>query len=110
MARFDLENFVSLSSDGESLNLFTARFKDLRFRVNPQAEVIVDARYEANLKTLAYDQYEGDSSLWWIILMYNGLQDPINDIKPGVLLKIPRRTEVIALLEKQVVRQGTIRI
>lgn len=110
MARFDLENFISVSSDGGALNIFSAKFRDIRFKVASQATVVVDARYEANLKTLSYDQYEGDSGLWWAILMYNGLQDPINDVIPGTVLRIPKRSEVIALLESQYSRQGAVRL
>lgn len=110
MARFDIENFMRLTSDGGSLDIFSAKFRDIRFRVGHQSTVVVDARYEANLKTLAYDQYDGDSSLWWAILLYNGLQDPVGDIVPGVVLKIPKRTEIIALVERQEPKSGSVRI
>ena len=110
MARFTIENFMRLTSDGGALNVFSAKFRDIRFKLNSQATVTVDARYEANLPTLSYDQYEGDSSLWWAILLYNGLQHPIHDVVPGVVLRIPKRSDIIALLESQDKKTGSTRI
>jgi nucleoid-associated protein YgaU len=98
MQRFDSANFMSLSADGQDLDIFSARFKDIRFGVPSSVSVEVDSATEANLPGLA-DKYLGDQALWWIILEYNGLVDPIEDITPGTVLRIPERRSVIQYLD-----------
>jgi hypothetical protein len=98
MARFDASNFMSTTPDGTDLDIYTAKFKDIRFSVPASASVEIDASTESNLPYLA-EKYLGDQNLWWIILEYNGLIDPIDDVSPGVTLLIPERRSVIAYLD-----------
>ena len=98
MARFDASNYFPVTSDGLSLNVFDSKTKDIRFALSPSRIVTVDASTEANLPKLAND-FLGDQSLWWLLLEYNGLLDPIQDIFPGQRLLIPERRQVIAFLE-----------
>jgi hypothetical protein len=103
MARFDSSNFMDIKDD--DLDVFSAQFKNIRFKIPVSQIVEVDASTESNLPLLA-EQYLGDQYLWWILLDYNGLVDPIEDIYPGKLLNIPDRRAVIALLDQQQ-NQGT---
>lgn len=99
-----------LTEDQQSFNIFTARFKDLKYRVLEQERVVIDSAFAGNLPGLAY-KYMDDTSLWWTILLFNGLQDPINDVKVGMTLKIPSRTSVISLLEsRNAERANTLRV
>lgn len=98
MARFDLSNFCSLTEDSQDLDLFTAKFKDLALVATTSRFITIDASTEANLPFIA-EKYLGSSSLWWTLLMYNGLLDPIEDISIGRRLSIPSRSSLITLLE-----------
>mgnify|MGYP000376038179 CR=1 FL=1 len=98
MARFDLSNFCSLTEDGQDLDLFSAKFRNLALTSTTSRVITVDASTEANLPYLA-EKYLGTSRLWWAILMYNGLLDPIEDITIGTRLAIPSRSSIITVLE-----------
>lgn len=98
MPRFDSSNFMTVTADGQDLDIFSARFKDLRFGVPGTVTVEIDASTEANLPGLA-DKHLGDQALWWVILEYNGLVDPIEDITPGTVIRIPERRSVIQYLD-----------
>jgi len=48
----------------------------------------VEKKYEEKPHLLGYVFY-GDTGLWWVICLYNGIIDPINEIVEGKLLLIP---------------------
>lgn len=98
MSRFDLSGFCSLTEDGQDLDMFSAKFKNLALVSATSRVITVDATTEANLPYLA-EKYLGSSRLWWTILMYNGLLDPIEDITVGTKLAIPSRSSIINILE-----------
>ena len=70
----------------------------MKFNVPFDKTVIVGKDDEANLPGLAY-RHLGDTALWWVLLEYNGLVDPIKDVVVGLTLKIPQRKSLIAYLE-----------
>lgn len=98
MARFDAVNYMPLTSDGQDNSVFNARFKNMRFNVPVQQTIRLTAADEHNLPGLAF-KYLGDVDLWWVLLEYNGLYDPIADVRAGLVLRIPSRTALISYLE-----------
>lgn len=48
----------------------------------------VEKKYENNPQLLGYVFY-GDTGMWWLICMYNGIIDPIDEIIEGKMLLIP---------------------
>lgn len=48
---------------------------------------------------VAYKFY-GDSQLWWIICLFNGIVDPYTELQAGVKLKVPRLDEVLLYLTR----------
>jgi hypothetical protein len=78
--------------------VFSAKFKNMRFNVPTEKTVALSAADAANLPGLAH-RLLGDKSLWWVLLEYNGLYNPIEDIRPGILLNIPSRSALITYLE-----------
>jgi hypothetical protein len=48
----------------------------------------VEKKYEGKPQLLGYVFY-GDTGLWWIICLYNGIIDPLEEIIEGKLLLIP---------------------
>ncbi len=100
MARFDSINYMELTTDGGALDIFSSRFKNLRFNVPTEKTIILTDADECNLPGLAYT-YLGDESLGWALLEFNGLYDSIKDLKAGVRINIPNRRELITFLETQ---------
>ena len=79
---------VTLMNNTADLDQLNSSYVNLRFGVALATIITVDAAYQANLPGLAYDYY-GDTSYWRAILAFNGLTDPINDIRIGVQLGLP---------------------
>lgn len=48
----------------------------------------VEKKYEGKPQLLGYVFY-GDTGLWWVICLYNGIIDPLEEIIEGKLLLIP---------------------
>lgn len=76
-------------------------YKDLAFAVPCVGTIIVDATYEANLPLVAAHKL-GNPDLWWALLMYNGLVDPIGGVHIGSRLRIPDKASLLAVLNLNV--------
>lgn len=96
---FNQLSYQTLNKDGTP-NLLDTKYRNIRWLLPVYQSVVVNARYESNLPTLSYEIY-GDVSLWWVLLAFNGLTDPIEDVKPGVVLQFPEYSKLIAFLESQ---------
>lgn len=51
--------------------------------------ITVKSKFQSRLDLLSFDLY-GSSAHWWVILLLNRnqLQDPIRDLKPGMVLRV----------------------
>ena len=99
MSRFSISGLMTTTSDGYP-DVWGARFANMRYSVQAVSTITIVSGYEANLPALA-EKYLGDQNMWWILLQYNGLIDPIHDIRIGQVLRIPDRTSLISYLERQ---------
>lgn len=52
-----------------------------------------------NAPLLAYNVYDNED-LWWILLAYNGITDPEDQLLPGTLIKVPAFSEVNSICAK----------
>lgn len=96
--QFSQSNYTKFTSLGDA-DIFKSRFKNLKFRLKRYRTFTVTAGFEANLPGIAH-KFLGNQDLWWTILHYNGLYDPIEQVYIGAVLKIPDRTELLAVLEQ----------
>lgn len=48
---------------------------------------------------IAHKAY-GNSSLWWAILEFNNIRDPLFDIRPGHVFRIPELTRLLEAIQK----------
>jgi len=60
--------------------------------------ITVANKYHMRPDLLAFDLY-GDSSLWWVLVIYNRdiLFDPFNDLLPGIELRVPNNMASIGV-------------
>lgn len=91
-----IDAFADVLPDGLTLNIFDADFRGIE-AVTPYSVVTVDTRWAANLPGLAF-AHLGSQYLWWTLLLFNGLNDPIRDVYPGVTLRIPDRDAMMTFL------------
>jgi hypothetical protein len=61
--------------------------------------IVVDAKFEYRPDLLSYDLY-GNSSYWWVIVLLNRtqLQDPIRDLKPGMVLRVLSKSAINGII------------
>lgn len=62
-------------------------------------EVIVSERYKNRLDLVSYDYY-GTTDLWWLIGLYNNIDDPTNMDEDIIKLMLPSITEITSLLNE----------
>jgi hypothetical protein len=105
MSRFNASFYYPVL-EGGAFDIWDANPVDLRFNVPTATTIVVDSSLEANLPHIAYEFF-GDTSLWWTLLYYNGIHDPISDIYSLTILRIPDRQALISYLERTI--PGTTR-
>lgn len=88
MSAFAMGNFMEVLPDADHLNFWDGDFTNMHLYVPEVQRVVIDAAWAANAPGLAAE-YLGSRYYSWVILMYNGLSDPINDLVPGTLIRIP---------------------
>jgi len=54
---------------------------------------------------ISYKCY-GVVDFWWIIMIYNDIENPLTDLEPGMLLKIPNEIDIYNFQRKYRVRKA----
>jgi hypothetical protein len=79
----------------------------MSFALPAEQTFVVTSANVANSPGLAYQIY-GDKNYWWIICIYNGILDPIQDLQPGTVLQIPSITNVNSFLTRELVQERKV--
>ena len=77
-----------MSADRLRLDLLSTRYNDLKYAIPAVSIFNVTDSFEANLPGLAFHLW-GEAGYWWVLAMYNGIVDPIDDVTTGIQLRIP---------------------
>lgn len=96
----DYSRFTPVDNTGTSYSPFKSAYKNIRFALRTAAVHVVTAADTANLVGIAFRTY-GDVSFWRLILAYNGIHNAVQDIQPGVVLKLPNKADAIAYMNAQ---------
>lgn len=97
---FDYKRYTALDNTLTQYSVFSSAYKNIRFAV-PATQTMQIGEYDiGNLPGIAFRIY-GDESLWRMIMAYNGMQDPIQDMWAGQILRYPSKSAVIAYLNSQ---------
>lgn len=107
MSSVDSRLFMPVLADGNHYNIFDAKFKDLRFRLPVSQTITIDSGTEGNLPLIAH-LHLGDQQLWWVIVQFNAMNDPLKEVKAGATLNLPDRRELLALLQSPDEQQTTL--
>lgn len=105
MSAQSIINYLQITPDGDHLNFWDAPFKDMHLYVPESTRIVIDAASAANLPGLA-DKYLGSPYYWWVLLMYNGLSDAVNEVVPGKILSIPDLQRLGVFLQNRVSSQN----
>jgi len=77
------------------IDILSSRYVNMRWMVQVDKVITIDAKYEANLPGLAYDYY-ADQEYWRAIMAFNGLSDPITDVCVGAQIGLPNKSSLDA--------------
>jgi hypothetical protein len=102
---FDYSNYSPLDNTLKRRSPFASAYKNLRYAMPVNDTLIVTESDIGNLAGIAFRIYQ-DTSLWRLILAYNGMQDPIQDMWPGQVLEFPSKSNVIQYLNSQLYSQN----
>jgi hypothetical protein len=80
-------NYIALTADGKKLDYLNADYTDVKFALPVKEIFIVTDAFEANLPGIAFDRL-GDTGWWWLLGLYNGIIDPIDDVVTGLRLNV----------------------
>lgn len=93
-------NFIHLTKDRARLDMLRVKYTDIKFALNATRKVIVSDPYEANLPGIAYKLWgDPDYGYWWVLGLFNGIIDPIEDMPTGKELLVPNIDEVKKYLQ-----------
>lgn len=93
MSSQSITNYLKPTEDGQHFDFWSAAFTDLHLFVRESTRIQINGETTANLPGIAA-KYLGSRYYWWVLLMFNGLADAVNDIKPGVILRIPNAQDL----------------
>jgi hypothetical protein len=93
-------SYLKPSVDSNRLNYLSAKYKNIKFLVQPRQQYVVTYTDRANAPGLAFSIY-GDRDYWWILCLYNGILNPIDEIAPGTVLRLPSINDINNFLTSQ---------
>lgn len=97
---YDWGRYTPVDNTGTNRSVFKSAYKNIRFAIPFTSTYVITESDLANLAGMAYKLY-ADVSLWRVLLTYNGLQDPIQEVYPGMVLKVPAKADIIAYMSAQ---------
>lgn len=90
---YEYSRYTKVDSSGKSFSVQNSAYKNIRFALQTAKIITITQSDLANLPGLSYRLYE-DVSYWRILLAYNGLNDPIQDIYVGMKLRVPTKASI----------------
>lgn len=99
MQDFNWSRYSPIDNTGRQRSIFKSAYKNMRFILRPGRRITVTQKDIANLPGIAHREY-GSVDLWRVILSYNAIKDPIQDIVPGTVLILPTKSSVISLMSQ----------
>ncbi len=89
--------YLDPSSVPQTLDYLSARYLNIKFIVPARNSFVVTQAYEANAPGIAFDFY-GSADYWWVILLFNGVVEPLEELVAGRVLQLPALADINAFL------------
>jgi hypothetical protein len=90
-----VDTTVEIDFLDHNLSKFSPRYKTTKYRVN-----------ETDLQRpdlISYRVY-GTVNYWWIVLVFNGIQNPFTEIEVGDIINLPNILDIYDFYKKYTVR------
>lgn len=96
---YDFESYATVcAQDNGRWDILNNSINNIRFTVPAEKTITLTIDDVANLPGIAA-KYLGSRFLWYVLLHYNGLYDSLNDLKPGMTLRIPQLDPLLNALK-----------
>lgn len=93
--------YTPLDNTGTRRNFFRSAYKNIRFNVAATTTITLTEHHIANPAGLSEELYKDNGDMWRVILHFNGIKNPVQDLYPGRVLRIPSPSAVQAYFSKQ---------
>jgi len=95
----NLFNILEDEVENQYLNLFRSYIINEKIAENRAAYNIHVMNEDEFLDDVS-EQYYGTPSLWWVIALFNNIENPFEDLEPGIRLKILNETFLYQLFRE----------
>lgn len=106
---YSYSQYTPVTSDGRAWSIWRSAYKNIRFSLRLERVVTLTESDTANLPGISFRQY-GTVDYWRILLHYNGLADPIQDVYAGMSFNLPTQASIVSWLTRQQNNRITTRI
>ena len=93
--------FAPIDNTGKSRSVFDSAYKNIRFNVAATSSITLTAEHMCNLPGQSEQLYGDNGNMWRVLLEFNGIVNPVQDLYPGLVLRVPQISDVIAYLNPQ---------
>lgn len=97
---YTFRQFTPIDNTGKNRSIFRSAYKNLKFVLQLQEIRPLSEADAANLPGLSFELY-GVTDFWRVLLAYNGLQDPIQDVYAGMPFQFPTKSSAISWMTQQ---------
>lgn len=88
-----------LTSKNRAGQNFLLLRKSLSLPPDPGDTTVAIKQEDCDRPDLISQKAYGQPDLWWVIFEYNNIQDPMFDLKPSQILKIPNIDRVLLAIQ-----------
>lgn len=89
--------YLAVGTVPQTLDYLSAKYLNIKFVVPAKNTLVVDQSDVANAPGIAFRFY-GSADYWWVILLFNGILDPIEELTAGLVLQLPSLADINAFL------------
>jgi hypothetical protein len=89
--------YTDTGTEPKALDYLSARYLNIKFIVPARSSFVVTQAYEANAPGIAFDFY-GSADYWWVVLLFNDIIEPLEELVAGKVLQLPGLADVNAFL------------
>lgn len=97
---YNYSKYTPVDSTRTELSIFKSAYANVRFALALDKIIVLREVDVADLPGLAFRHY-GDVSLWRLLLAYNGMNDPLQDLYPGLRFRLPTKASITQYLSSQ---------
>lgn len=97
---YTYSRYTPVTEDRKAWSIWRSAYKNVRFSLVLERIIVLTESDTANLPGISFKHY-GTVDYWRVLLHYNGLCDPIQDVYAGMSFNLPTQPSIVAWLTRQ---------